>query len=403
MLQRHFTELPPLTLYVHIPWCVRKCPYCDFNSHEQKKEPLPENHYVDALLADLEQELPDVWGRQLSSIFIGGGTPSLFSPESIDRLLNGIRSLTAFRPDIEITMEANPGTFEQARFAEFRATGINRLSIGIQSFDNDSLHKLGRIHDGAEARKSIVIARTAGFDNLNVDLMFGLPGQSETQAAADLDQAIREKPEHLSYYQLTIEPNTLFASRPPDLPHDDQIWQIQQRALSTLAEHGYSRYEISAYAQHRSESIHNMNYWQFGDYLGIGAGAHGKISFANNGEIRRRWKHKHPTQYLKSATSKDRIGGEHVIPRADTGIEFMMNALRLVGGFSSPLFQRHTGIDLTYLLPVIETAIDDQLLERDGLQIRPSAKGLDFLNTLLDRFMNAESTRTYPVINLNPE
>ncbi len=397
---RHFTELPPLSLYVHIPWCVKKCPYCDFNSHQQPDGSLPESEYVDALLSDLEQELPLIWGRQLVSVFIGGGTPSLFSAESIDRLLSGIRALTALSPSIEITMEANPGTFEQARFAGFREAGINRLSIGIQSFDAGSLKALGRIHDGAEALRAVSIARAAGFDNINLDLMYGLPGQSTAQAAADLETAIALSPEHISYYQLTIEPNTLFAHNTPQLPSEEPIWSMQENALTLLAAQGYSRYEVSAFAQPKKQSQHNLNYWLFGDYVGIGAGAHGKISSAASGDILRRWKQRHPRQYLECAAKKTLVGGEQIISEADTGIEFMMNALRLVEGFSIPLFQLNTGTDIYRWQPIINQAIADGLMEQQALQLRPTAKGLDFLNDLLDRFMPEESQTSYPVIRL---
>lgn len=405
---RRFTQLPPLSLYIHIPWCVKKCPYCDFNSHEfkpsgqqaQANTELPEDAYVTALLADLEQEMPDVWGRQIHTVFIGGGTPSLFSAAAIDRLLSGVRALTAMSPTIEVTMEANPGTFEQAKFADFRAAGINRLSIGVQSFNDASLLALGRIHDSNNAIRAVEIARKAGFDNINLDLMYGLPEQSFNAALADVNQAIALAPEHISYYQLTLEPNTLFANQPPVLPADDNIWDMQQQCLQRLQTSGYQRYETSAFCQSGKQSEHNMNYWLFGDYLGIGAGAHGKISDPNDGQITRRWKQRHPRHYLEQASTAKRIGGEHVISIADTGLEFMMNALRLTDGFSLPLYGLNTGVDIFPLQPIINQALDDGLLEQQELQLRPSEKGIDFLNDLLDRFVTDDGVKTYPVIPL---
>jgi len=274
---RSFTELPPLSLYVHIPWCVRKCPYCDFNSHEQP-DTLPEDAYVDALLNDLASEMPRIWGRTISSVFIGGGTPSLFSAHALDKLMSGVRALTALQPNHEVTMEANPGTFEQEKFHEFRQLGINRLSIGVQSFNDKHLKSLGRIHSGSEAQRAIDIARKAGFEDINIDLMFGLPEQTETEAHQDVQSALDLKPTHLSYYELTLEPNTLFAKYPPKLPDDEPKWQVHHNGMQLLAEHGFERYEISAFAQTGKRCKHNNNYWLFGDYVGIGAGAPGALS-----------------------------------------------------------------------------------------------------------------------------
>ena len=405
MTTRQFTELPPLSLYVHLPWCVRKCPYCDFNSHEQRTD-IPEEAYIDALLRDLEQEMPDVWGRSLTSIFIGGGTPSLFSAEQIDKLLSGIRALTGVAPSVEITMEANPGTFEQEKFKDFFAAGINRLSIGIQSFNDEALSALGRIHTGGEATRAVEIARNAGFENINLDLMFGLPGQTLENAKEDVAQAIALAPEHISYYELTLEPNTMFAKYPPMLPEADACESIQSAGMALLEEAGFKRYEISAFAQPKSQSQHNLNYWLFGDYIGIGAGAHGKISFANTGDIVRRSKVKHPARYLETATTPERIGSSGTISLEDTAIEFMMNALRLCDGFPIPHYLLQTGVGLDRWQGAIEAAQQAGLLEQSGLNIRASAQGLRFLNDLLGHFMTSGEdeptpvTRNYPVIPL---
>lgn len=400
---RTFTELPPLALYVHIPWCVRKCPYCDFNSHEQK-DTLPEEAYVDALLDDLTAEMPRIWGRTISSVFIGGGTPSLFSANALDKLMSGIRALTALQPTVEITMEANPGTFEQAKFSDFRALGINRLSIGVQSFNDEHLSALGRIHSGGEAQRAISIAKTAGFDNLNIDLMFGLPGQSPKAALEDVQQAIALKPTHISYYELTLEPNTLFAKHPPTLPEEDERWKIHTDGMQLLAQHGFERYEISAFAQPRKQSKHNNNYWLFGDYVGIGAGAHSKVSFANTSDIVRRWKHKNPSRYLKGATTNDFVGGENVVTVDDSAIEFMMNALRLKDGFAIPVFEQHTGVSINRWQHQIDDAISKGLLEQSALNLRATDQGFNFLNDLLELFMPVEDKPlTYPIFPLHPE
>ena len=408
MSERHFTSLPPLSLYVHLPWCVKKCPYCDFNSHEARAD-IPETAYVDALLADLADELPAVWGRNLISVFIGGGTPSLFSAAALDRLLGGIRALTALAPNVEITLEANPGTVERARFADYRAIGINRLSLGVQSFDDDALVALGRIHSGTDARRAIDIARAAGFEELNLDLMFALPGQDERAALADVETALSHAPEHLSCYELTLEPNTLFARFPPELPDDDVRAAMQERIVARLAADGLARYEISAFARAAHASVHNVNYWRFGDYVGIGAGAHGKISRADEDTITRRWKIKHPARYLERAGTGARegtLGGTSVIPVADSALEFTMNALRLVEGFEVALFERHTGVPIARWQGAIEAATEAGLLERSGLSLRATPRGLDCLNDLLQHFMDggtpagAEPARRYPVIPL---
>lgn len=413
MTERRFTALPPLSLYVHLPWCVRKCPYCDFNSHEARGE-IPEEAYVDALLADLAAELPLIWGRQLVSVFIGGGTPSLFSARALDRLLGGIRALTALAPNVEVTLEANPGTVEQGRFADYRALGINRLSLGVQSFDDDALAALGRIHSGAEAHRAIDIARKAGFDELNLDLMYALPGAgvqgARTVSLADVDAALAHAPEHLSCYELTLEPNTLFARFPPELPDDDARWDMQAAIAERLVGAGFERYEISAWARPGHASLHNTNYWRFGDYVGIGAGAHGKISRADEQSITRRWKTRHPARYLELAGSPEALGGATPIPVADTGLEFTMNALRLVEGFEIPLFERHTGVPISRWNGAIESAAAAGLLARNGLALRATPRGLDCLNDLLQHFMepdepaaSAAATRRYPVIPLRAE
>lgn len=409
---RQFFDLPPLGLYVHIPWCIKKCPYCDFNSHEQKKA-IPENAYVDALLDDLSDEMPLVWGRSISSVFIGGGTPSLFSATAIDRLISGIRALTALSPQIEVTMEANPGTFEQERFKDYRAVGINRLSIGVQSFDPRFLEALGRAHSSSEAFKAIEIAHTAGFEQINLDLMFALPGQTLSNCMADVDHAISRATTHLSFYELTIEPNTWFARFPPVQPDDDKRARMQDSIEQELAQAGFDRYEVSAYARSKNtvanRSQHNMNYWQFGDYIGIGAGAHGKISSADSGNIVRRWKHKHPETYLTAQSAAQRLGGQHVVPVHETALEFMMNALRLREGFPIPLFQQSTGVSLELWQSQINEAMRRGLLEQHGLNLRASAHGYNWLNELLEIFLPTEpataaepepATRHYPTIPL---
>ncbi len=421
---REFTELPPLSLYVHIPWCVRKCPYCDFNSHEARGD-IPEDNYVDALLADLAAEMPSVWGRTLHSVFIGGGTPSLFSAAAIDRLMSGIRALTGLAPNAEVTMEANPGTFEQARFSEYRKSGINRLSIGIQSFNSQSLKNLGRVHSAEEATRAVGIAHEAGFDEINLDLMFALPEQNLKAALLDVDQALSLQTTHLSCYELTLEPNTLFARFPPARPDDDLRADMQNAIVERLATNHFERYEISAYARidntrssaqkgspHRSQ--HNMNYWQFGDYLGIGAGAHGKISAADSGQIVRRWKHKHPAKYLAASSQAERIGGETAIPTGDSALEFMMNALRLIEGFPIPLFELHTGTSLMPWQGVIEEATQKGLLEQQGLNLKATPTGINWLNSLLELFLESPTNqpnhpgtsstmeeKRYPIIPLN--
>lgn len=375
--------MPPLSLYIHFPWCIRKCPYCDFNSHAVKTG-IPETQYVDALLADLDADLALLpVSRPVNSIFMGGGTPSLFSAEALQSLLNGIKNRVELRPDCEITLEANPGTFESAKFQAFRALGINRLSIGIQSFNDKHLQKLGRVHNSDEALKAVEIAVKAGFDNLNLDLMFGLPEQTEAEAFADVQKAISLNPSHISFYQLTLEPNTYFYKFPPKLPADESIYDIQKVCQALLDENGYVQYEISAYAKADFQSRHNLNYWRFGDYLGIGAGAHGKISLALPDKILRSAKAKHPEQYLSGQS----ISGSTVIPVEQLPLEFVMNQLRLKSGFNLNHFQAVTGLMPVHLEPALTNCFEQGLLVKREQQIFCSEKGWDFLDEILEKFI----------------
>ena len=383
--------LPPLSLYIHVPWCVRKCPYCDFNSHKAEAH-IPEAEYVQALLDDLEADLPHVQGREIQTIFIGGGTPSLLSVEAFETLLTGLQKKVSFINDIEITMEANPGTFEAEKFAGYRKLGINRLSIGVQSFADKQLKHLGRIHNGQQAVAAINMAKEAGFDNFNIDLMHGLPDQSQAQALADIQQAIDLGPTHLSWYQLTIEPNTEFFKRPPTLPEDEALWDIQEAGQALLAKHGFDQYEISAYAQAGKQATHNLNYWQFGDYIGIGAGAHGKISdLINSPEsltaspVFRTWKTRAPKDFLN--TEKQFLVGKESIQNEDLGLEFLMNVLRLQDGFDLNLFEQRTGYSLETIADGIDTSIEKGLLIQQGSQIKTTPKGSLFLNEILAFFM----------------
>ncbi|HYD55613.1 MAG TPA: radical SAM family heme chaperone HemW [Burkholderiales bacterium] len=377
--------LPPLALYVHIPWCVRKCPYCDFNSHERAGA-LPEREYVGKLLSDLEAMLPSVWGRRLTSVFIGGGTPSLFSPEAIDALLSGVRARLPIEPEAEVTLEANPGTVEAARFAGFRAAGVNRISVGVQSFDDAMLRALGRIHGAAEARAA-VDAALAAVGNVNLDLMYGLPGQTLEMARADLEQGVASGVPHLSAYQLTLEPNTVFYSKPPQLPEHDLCAEMQAMAEERLGAAGLEHYETSAFARPGRRSRHNLNYWHFGDYLGIGAGAHGKLSFPDR--ITRHARIKQPREYL---AAEDTRVEDREIPVAELGFEFMLNALRLVDGFEVRLFAERTGLPLTAAESALQEAERKGLVERDWQRIRPTERGRHFLNELLALFLPDGST-----------
>lgn len=390
-----FNSNPPLGLYIHLPWCEQKCPYCDFNSY-QTDGAIPEQAYVDALLNDLEQDLPLIWGRSIESIFIGGGTPSLFSAAAIDRLFSGLRALLNLAPAIEVTLESNPGSADTENYAGYRAAGVNRLSIGVQSFDDRQLKRLGRVHNAEQARLALASARDAGFENTNLDLMYALPAQNRAAARADLEQAIALAPEHISYYELTIEPNTLFHSRKPEhLPDNDLCAAQQLDGQALLAQHGYRQYEVSAYCREGRESQHNLNYWTFGDYLGIGAGAHGKITLAAENRVIRRIRQRQPRSYLEQA-GRNSIISETELGAADLCFEFMLNALRLKQGFESSLFHDNTGLALNLLLPGLETARSKGLIEFDGTKIQPTKLGFRHLNELQALFLHLESAKNRP-------
>jgi oxygen-independent coproporphyrinogen-3 oxidase len=382
----HFTAPPPLSLYVHIPWCVRKCPYCDFNSHEVHNA-IPEQAYVEALIADLEQDLPRVWGRTVETVFIGGGTPSLFSPAAISRLLSELRARLPLKPAAEITLEANPGTVDQERFRGFREAGINRLSIGIQSFDRSLLQRIGRIHDDREALGAVRAAQQAGFDNINLDLMFGLPGQTLDQALEDLHTAIDLGPAHISWYELTIEPNTWFHRHPPDRPSDELLWDMQEQGRRILAAGGYTRYEVSAYSRGQHHCRHNLNYWQFGDYLGIGAGAHAKITDAGQQSVTRISKTRHPRAYLEQAADERRIASENRLDANDVTLEFALNALRLERGFSTEEFCAATGLPFSATARPVNAALAQGLLQNNDGSIRTTARGQRYLNEVLQYWL----------------
>ena len=382
----NFAATPPLSLYIHIPWCVRKCPYCDFNSHEAR-DGIPEDDYITALVTDLEQDLPAVWGRTIETVFIGGGTPSLFSPEGIDRLLGDIRARVPLKPDAEITLEANPGTVDQARFRGFRDAGINRLSIGVQSFQAGLLQNIGRIHNDREAVIAVEAAHHAGFDNLNLDLMFGLPGQSTEQALMDLRTATALEPAHISWYELTIEPNTWFHRHPPERATVDTLWDIQQAGRTLLGTRGFERYEVSAYARNSRQCRHNLNYWQFGDYLGIGAGAHAKISDAATQSITRISKARHPRTYLDTAHSTHRISTTSRLSVDDVVLEFAMNVLRLDQGFSPATFTAAAGLPYAAIEPIVNKVTADGLLSVKDGTIKATPRGQRYLNELLQSWM----------------
>jgi len=376
-----FEALPPLALYVHIPWCVRKCPYCDFNSHEHGGE-LPERDYVDALIEDLEGLLPSVWGRRLSTVFIGGGTPSLFSPEAIDRLLSATRARLPLEPGAEITLEANPGTVEAGRFRGFRQAGVNRLSLGVQSLDDRMLAALGRIHSADEARRAVTLAQRE-FDNVNIDLMYGLPGQTLAQVRAQIGEAVRFGTPHVSAYQLTVEPNTVFWSKRPRLPEHDLCADMGLAVEEALAAAGLEHYETSAFARPGLRSRHNLNYWEFGDYLGIGAGAHGKVSFPDR--VTRHARIKQPRDYLRARGAT--IAEEREVRPQELPFEFMLNALRLVEGYPLDLYRARTGLSTVTAERALERAEAKGLLERDWRRIRPSERGRRFLNELVEMFL----------------
>jgi putative oxygen-independent coproporphyrinogen III oxidase len=379
----NLAALPPLSLYIHFPWCVRKCPYCDFNSHEARGE-LPEEEYLDALRLDLEQSLPLIWGRKVYTVFIGGGTPSLMSAKGLDRLLSDVRTLLPLDLDAEITMEANPGTFEAEKFRAYRESGVNRLSIGIQSFNGAHLKALGRIHDENEARRAIEIAQ-ANFDNFNLDLMYALPSQTLDEARRDLETALSFAPPHLSLYHLTMEPNTVFAKYPPALPDDDASADMQDMIAAAMAGVGYQHYEVSAYAQPGRRAQHNLNYWEFGDYLGIGAGAHSKLSFPHR--VLRQARFKQPASFMEAARRGNPVQEEREIGRADMGFEFMLNTLRLTGGFDPNLFGQRTGMSINAIDAALNQAEAKGLLYRDHKLIRPTGLGQRFLNDLQQMFL----------------
>jgi oxygen-independent coproporphyrinogen-3 oxidase len=379
-----FKVSPPLALYVHVPWCVRKCPYCDFNSHEASGT-IPEAEYVAALIADLQSALPLIWGRPVISVFFGGGTPSLLSPSAIDELIAAFRALAMLSPEAEITLEANPGTVEAEKFAGFRAAGVNRLSLGIQSFDDEHLKALGRIHGAAEAQRA---AQLAGehFESFNLDLMYGLPGQTHEQALTDIETALSFSPPHLSCYQLTLEPNTRFAAFPPELPESDACADMQEAIEARLAAAGYANYETSAFALARKQCRHNLNYWHFGDYLGIGAGAHSKLTLHDRVLRQMRWKQ--PSAYLDNVHAGFPVHEESEVPARQLPFEFLMNALRLAGGFHPALFEARTAQPLSAILPGIRAAAAENLLDVSAERIAPTLKGRRFLNVLLERFLD---------------
>lgn len=389
----NFQALPPLSLYIHVPWCVRKCPYCDFNSHQARSE-VPEVRYVEALVRDLESALPSIWRRPVYTVFFGGGTPSLLSARAVDDILTAVRARLPLTADAEITLEANPGTFEADKFRDFRAAGVNRLSIGIQSFNPRHLQALGRIHDDAQARRAIEIAQRH-FDNLNLDIMYGLPQQTPDDARADIAEAISHAPQHISAYHLTLEPNTYFYRHPPPLPDDDTAAAMQSIVEESLAQAGYQRYEVSAYARPDRRARHNLNYWLFGDYLGIGAGAHGKLSFPDR--VVRQMRCKQPNEYMEKALAGNAIQTDTVVTVRELPFEFMMNALRLIDGFPISLFVERTGMQLTAALRELDEAERRGLIARDHTRIAPTALGLRFLNDLLQIFLAPEDHVPHPV------
>ena len=382
-------QTPPLALYVHMPWCVRKCPYCDFNSHVAPEQ-LPQRDYIEALIQDLDYDLEIAAGRPLVSIFFGGGTPSLFSPSEISRFIESVRARFACAGNFEVTLEANPGTIEHGRFAEYRAAGITRVSLGVQSFNDEHLKVLGRIHGSADVHRAVDELVAAGLDNFNLDLMYGLPQQSTAQALSDLESAIALQPAHLSHYQLTLEPGTVFYHRPPPLPDDDATWQMQTDCQTLLDRHGYEQYEVSAYAREGRRCRHNVNYWAFGDYIGIGAGAHGKVT--HSGKVERRVRCRQPRDYL-GRTAKARITEQREVAGEDLAFEFMLNALRLKEGFATQQFEAHTGLPLHTIAPLLERARTRGLLEGDGSFLRPTELGNRFLNDLQMIFLPAGGRR----------
>jgi oxygen-independent coproporphyrinogen-3 oxidase len=378
---------PPLSLYVHLPWCVRKCPYCDFNSHAQRGE-LPFDDYVAALVADLDHDLPLAWGRTVRTVFFGGGTPSLFPPDAIDAFLQQASSRLRFAPDCEITLETNPGTAEHGRFEGYLAAGVNRLSFGVQSFDDGCLQRLGRIHDGREAETAVKLAQDAGFDNFNLDLMYALPGQTLEMALADIERAFALSPTHLSHYQLTLEPNTLFAARPPaGIPDHDAAWDIQEACQAMFADAGFDQYETSAYARAGRQCAHNLNYWHFGDYLGIGAGAHGKLTLGADQQILRRWKLRHPAAYLAKAGTDAAIGGDEFLAPERRAFDYMLNALRLNAGFALDEFEARTGLSRGDIAPQLGQAVARGWVDVGADRVVPTPLGRRFANDVISLFL----------------
>ena len=377
--------LPPLSLYVHLPWCLKKCPYCDFNSHEHKTGNVPEQHYVDAVVADLEAALPLIWGRSIHSIFIGGGTPSLFAPATIDRLLGDLRARLRMEPDCEITLEANPGTFEKDRFRGYRQAGVTRLSVGVQSFNDAHLKALGRVHDRAQALAAVEeVARS--FDTFNLDIMYALPGQTMAELEQDIAQALQFAPPHISIYHLTIEPNTYFAKYPPAIPEDDTAYAMLDRITELTGVAGLDRYEVSAYAKPAHRCKHNLNYWQFGDYLGLGAGAHSKLSFAHR--VVRQVRFREPTLYMQHALAGNAVAQADEVGRSELPFEFMLNALRLRHGFGLREFSERTGLPLSAIEAALKQAQAKGLVERDFARVRPTERGFDFLSDLQALFLS---------------
>jgi oxygen-independent coproporphyrinogen-3 oxidase len=388
---------PPLSLYIHMPWCVKKCPYCDFNSHGLRSEPPPYANYVDHLLADLDADRADFAAaldgrpgisRPVISVFFGGGTPSLFAPELIAHLLDGVRERLPLQADAEVTLETNPGTVEHGRFDGYLAAGVNRISFGVQSFDDDKLKRLGRIHSASEAEAAVKSAQDAGYANINLDLMYALPQQTLDGALADVERAVALAPTHISHYQLTLEPNTAFAANPPPLPDDDHAWAMQEACEASLAAAGYGQYEISAYAQPGRRCAHNLNYWQFGDYLGIGAGAHGKLSDAATGTVHRRWKTRHPRAYMETAGGAARVGGDSVVSAAELPFEYMLNALRLVDGVPMTGFAERTGLPAERIAAALTDGRARGWLHDDPQRLLTTALGQRFLNDVIASFLD---------------
>jgi len=379
-------ELPPLALYVHLPWCVRKCPYCDFNSHALRG-PLPADDYIDALLRDLELDLPLVWGRVVKSVFLGGGTPSLFSAKHVERLLSGCRARIAFSPQPEVTLEANPGTVERDSFVAYRAAGINRVSLGVQSFSDRALAAIGRIHGASEALRAIESLHGAGFDNFNLDLMFGLPGQDLAEAQEDVRRAIDSAPAHISHYQLTLEPNTAFHADPPALPDEDAAWEMQETCGGLLAEAGFAQYEVSAWARSGRECIHNLNYWSYGDYLGIGAGAHGKITLPAEGKVLRRIRTRHPAAWMKSAGDATSLADDRPVSPEELAFEFFLNQLRLRRGVRKSEFEARTGLVWTVVADRVAKLVSRGLAQDEGSLLKPTDLGWRFGNESQSLFL----------------